>query len=260
MNFKIAISTCPNDIFIFYAIIEKKIPLKYNFDFSFFDIQELNKLSERGDYDIIKISAVKFLQIKDKYTILSSGGAFSEKIGPIIVAKKNFNLEEIKNKSVGIPGENTTANYLFDYFIKQPVKKVFMRFDKIIPSLLEGKIDLGVLIHEGRFVYNNYKLNLIIDLGELWWEKFKLPLPLGIIVLKKGVEKYKSDIEEIIKSSIQFGWKNFNKFNDFIKKYSQENDDAIIEKHIKTYVNKYSYDFGNMGEKALERLLNFEER
>ena len=252
MDLKVAISTCPNDIFIFNALIEKKIPTKLNLIFSFFDIEELNKRCLNGEFDIIKISANLFNKVKEKYMVLDSGSALGYKCGPLVVSKNFISLGELENRTVGIPGKNTTANRLFDIFMDKPVKKVFLRFDKIMPEIGKGNIDAGVIIHEGRFVYNNYNLKKICDLGELWEQKTNLPIPLGIIAAKRNLdEEILDEIDRLLKKSIKFP----NKNNDLIKKFSIEMDDNTIKNHIKLYVNDFSYSLGETGREAILKFL-----
>ncbi len=256
MNLKIAVSTCPNDIYIFNALIKKKIPLNFNLKFDFFDIEELNKRCINFEYDIIKISANLFNKVKDKYYILDSGSALGFNCGPIVVSKSYKTFDSLKNQTVAIPGENTTANRLFDIFMEKPIKKIFLRFDRIIPAILNNEVAAGVIIHEGRFIYHKYNLQKIADLGELWEKNFKMPLPLGIIVGKKELtNEILNEIDLAIKKSIKYINKDYN----LIKKFAQEMDEATINNHIKTYVNKFSYSLGETGREAILKFLNLND-
>ncbi len=256
MDLKIAISTCPNDIFIFYALISNKFKTNYKFNFDFFDIEELNLNSKSGYYDIIKISVSQFTKIFDKYIILDSGSALGKGCGPLIVSNKIKTINELLEKRIGIPGENTTANKLFDIFVNFPVKKIFMRFDNIMPEIKKGTIDAGVIIHEGRFTYMKYGLNKIADLGELWEKTKGLPIPLGVIVGRKDIDKkILKEIDNLIKKSIIFAENNYEAIKDFIKKYAQEMDEKTIKSHIDLYVNNFTYSLGEEGREAIVKFL-----
>ncbi len=257
MDLKIGISTCPNDIYIFNALITKKVPLNFNLKFDFFDIEELNKKCINYDYDIIKISANLFKKVKDKYFILDSGSALGFNCGPLLISKYYNTFDDLENKLIALPGENTTANRLFDIFMKKPVKKTFFRFDKIIPAILNDEVAAGVIIHEGRFIYHKYNLIKIADLGELWERNFKMPIPLGIIVAKKELSnKILNEIDLAIKKSLEY---TKNKDYNLIKKFAQEMDDATIKNHIKLYVNKFSYSLGETGREAILKFLNLND-
>jgi len=256
MNLNIAISTCPNDIYIFYALIEKKISTNINLKFSFYDIEELNNYCLKHKFDIIKISANLYKKVKNNYIILDAGSALGFNCGPLIVSKYLKSLSSLENKRIGIPGENTTANRLFDIFVNKKVEKIFMRFDKIMPAIIEGKIDAGVIIHEGRFVYKQYNLLKIADLGELWEKKTGKPIPLGIIVAKKNLSgKILLEVNDLIKKSINFEPKDMN----FIKNFAVEMDEETIKNHIKLYVNKFSYSLGETGREAIREFLGLKE-
>ena len=252
MDLQIAISTCPNDIYIFYALIEKRIPTNLNLKFSFFDIEDLNKKCLNNEFDIIKISANLYPKVKENYYILDAGSALGFNCGPLVVSKYYSTFKDLKNKRIAIPGENTTANRLFNIFMKEPIKIIYMRFDKIIPAIINEEVDAGVIIHEGRFVYENYNLKKIVDLGELWERKTEMPIPLGIIVAKKNLpESILNAMNSLIKKSIKFPDKDFN----FIKNFAVELDDNTIKKHIELYVNKFSYSLGETGKEAIKKLL-----
>ncbi len=256
MDLKVAISTCPNDIYIFYALIEKKIQLNFNINFEFYDIEELNKKALKNEFDFIKISTNLFNKIKNNYYILDSGSALGYKCGPLVVSKYYSNLDALENRKVALPGENTTANRLFDIFMEKPVKKIFMRFDKIMPAIIKDEVQAGVIIHEGRFTYQNYNLNKIADLGELWENKTQKPIPLGIIVGKKGLDaEILNSMDNAIKKSIEFPKKDF----EFIKEFAAEMDEDTIKNHIELYVNKFSYSLGETGREAILQFLGLND-
>ncbi len=253
-HLKIAFSTCPNDTFIFYALVNNKIGENiFEFDYTLADIAELNNFAFKKEFDVIKVSFNAYGNLLDYYNLLDSGSALGKGCGPILISKNYFNLEKLENKLIGIPGKYTTANYLFDFACKLPVKKVFMKFDEIIPAILDKRLDAGVIIHESRFTYRNFGLNKIIDLGEFWERKTNYPIPLGGIIIKKDISLHlQKEFDKLLKLSIDYAQKNFKEVLPFIKKYAKELDNEIIKSHIDLYVNEYTYSLGANGRKALE--------
>jgi 1,4-dihydroxy-6-naphthoate synthase len=251
---KLAISTCPNDTFIFYALINKKLAeVPYEFEIYFSDIDELNNLAFKKEFDIIKISFNAFGFLLKDYNLLDSGSALGKSCGPILISKKHLTLNELENKQIGIPGKYTTANYLFDFASEIRTEKIFIRFDKIIPAILNEEIDAGVIIHESRFTFKNFGLNQIIDLGDFWEQTTGYHIPLGGIVIKKDIESsVQKKIDILIKSSINYAKENFNEAFPFIKNYAKELDDSVIQSHINLYVNNYTYSLGEHGVNALK--------
>ncbi|KAA0257426.1 hypothetical protein FHQ18_10285 [Deferribacter autotrophicus] len=238
----LGISTCPNDTYIFGALINGFIDAPYKFKVLLDDVEVLNNFALNNYLDVIKVSYGVIPKLIDKYVILKSGGALSYGHGPILVSKKYHKIEELKGKKIAIPGFNTTAYNLFKYFYGNDFNFFHLRFDKIIPAVINGEADAGLLIHEGRFVYKIYGLNLICDLGVLWDEKFDAPIPLGAILLKREIRELAPEINNLIRKSIDYAKNHFNKIKPFIEKYAQELNDKIVKKHIEAFVNENSYD------------------
>lgn len=258
LNF--GISPCPNDIFIFYAMIRKKIELAgLKLNFLIEDVETLNKLCLNGELDISKVSTHVYYYIKDNYEILKSGGAFSEE-GPVLVAKDLTEIEKSVQIKIALPGRFTTATAIMWFYWKKHFlgKKYILRFvpfNEIIDKLIKNEVQMGVLIHEGRFIYQNFRLKLIADLGEFWKKQTNSLIPLGCIVAKKSFPE-KTLMEHLITESILYSRNHLDEVLPFIKKYAQELDDDVIISHIKTYVNDYSLDLGEKGMKSIIRLMD----
>ncbi|MGL6022088.1 MAG: 1,4-dihydroxy-6-naphthoate synthase, partial [Chitinophagaceae bacterium] len=252
MKLKIGISPCPNDTFIFDALLHHKIDTKgLEFEYYLEDIDTLNQWATEGDFDIIKISYAHYFDIHKKYNLLKSGGALGIGLGPLLVSKSQ--IKKINSDlKVGIPGKNTTANFLLQYVYPEFTKKEIFLFSEIEKMVLEEKVEIGVIIHENRFTYQKKGLYLVADLGKLWEIKTQLPIPLGGIVIKKNIdEKIQQQINFFIQQSIQFAWKNYPVLSDFVKDNAQSMLAEVMYNHIKLYVNNYSLDIGEKGKQAI---------
>jgi len=250
----IAISPCPNDTFIFENIYTEKIGIDgYTFDFDFLDIEELNKCAAAKKKDIIKISYAQYFQVKDNYTLLRSGGAMGFGVGPLLIQKKDANVN-LSTAKIAIPGQHTTANFLLRYLFPNAKNKYSLLFSDIENAVLQGNADAGLVIHEGRFTYAEKGLAKIADLGELWQEKTGLPIPLGCIVIKKSLgEELKNEVEALIAQSIP-PLQQAIILSDFIKMHAQEMEPQVMLKHIQLYVNDFSKDIGPLGEAAFAKM------
>ena len=254
----IAFSTCPNDTFIFYALVSGKFKdCPFTFNAHLADIEQLNSSALNGEFQLTKISFNALGYIQEKYMLLDSGSALGEKCGPLLIASDYDSINELNHKIIGIPGELTTANFLFDIATDLECKKKFLRFDEIIPSLLSKKIHAGVIIHESRFTYREFGLNCLIDFGEWWETSTSKLLPLGGIAVSKSLNEAEiKTLDKYLKLSIEYACKNSNEVKAYIKKYSQEIDDSVIESHIRLYVNQFTYSLGDKGREALNFFIN----
>ena len=252
-----AISPCPNDTYIFGALLKGFIDTPFEIDFILRDVEELNKLAIKGHFDVIKVSVAMYPKVRDKYVLLSSGGAMGRGCGPIIVSRQGLNINDLMGLRVGIPGKNTTAYLLFTKAVPDFKGEILeIKYNEIIPSLLKGDIDVGILIHEARFTYKEYGLNLVMDLGQWWEEETDLPIPLGCILAKNDLgNKMHIKIESLIRNSIKYADNNLEKIWPFIKENAQEMEDEVILSHIKTFVNEFSIDIGIQGNRAIDVLL-----
>lgn len=253
----LSISPCPNDTFSFFHYLVKSNREKLKIEFK--DVQTLNENAQAQNSDIIKISFATYPLIQDHYIILDSGAALGEGCGPLLIAKKNIALSNIKNLRIALPGKNTTANRLFELFFPQSKSCLYTSYENIMDKIESGEADAGVIIHENRFTYQAKGFTLLADLGELWGQKHGPLLPLGGIVAKRslGTEKIKK-ISDQISKSIQWAMQkpHRNGLRKFIKEYAQEQDLSVIQKHINLYVNQYSVQLGEKGRNAIKNLLS----
>ncbi len=257
MKLSLAISSCPNDTFIFDALLNKKIDTgDYKFDLHMGDVEQLNKMAFTSESDISKISFHSFFKIIENYQLLNSGAALGKNCGPLLVSKRKIYVDELADCKIAIPGENTTANLLMKILFPATQNKKPYLFSDIEDVVLSEECDAGLVIHETRFTYKKRGLNLIADLGNLWEEKFNLPIPLGGIAIKRSLpENVKSDINKILKKSIEYAFANPDSAMKFMKQNAVELEEEIIRKHVALYVNNFSIDLGNEGKKAIEKLM-----
>lgn len=246
------ISSCPNDTFIFGALYLGLLkPKGISLEFVMDDVETLNNMVLEGKLDVSKVS-IAVLKYTKEYTLLRSGGAFSHE-GPVVVSREEINISQ--ETKVALPGKYTTAHLLFSKFHPEVKDKVFMRFDEIFSAVSEGLADAGVVIHEGRFIYEKLGFTLIEDLGEKWKKKTGLPIPLGGIVIKKSFRDVKKKLEDAIKDSLFFAYRFPEKIMPFVEKHAQHLDKEVIRKHIETYVNNFTFDVGKEGEEAVKALV-----
>lgn len=255
-------SPCPNDTFIFYALVHGKIKTEdLNFKEILLDVETLNQMALKGKLDITKVSYNAFGNLRDDYCLLRSGGALGRGCGPLVVASKECEMKDLKGKTIAIPGELTTAYLLlqlYDPDFRSNVKA--MPFHEIMEAVKKGKVDAGLIIHEGRFTYPSYGLKKIIDLGEWWKKETGLPIPLGCIIAKRslGIDVI-SKVERLIMESVLYAISRRDEPVKYIKEHSQELDDSVIAEHINLYVNDYSIDIGDEGIRAVRKLLDMAE-
>lgn len=249
-------SSCPNDTFIFDAMIHHKIDTE-GVDFELFigDVEELNRKAFKGELDITKISFNAFTKLTDTYQLLDSGAALGENCGPLIIAKKPLDLSKISQLKIAIPGVNTTANLLMSYAFPEAQNKIEMLFSDIESAVLSGEVDLGLIIHESRFTYAEKGLVKLADIGEIWETKTKTPTPLGGIIIRKNLpEEIIEKVERILKNSVLFAFENPKSGYDFIRTHSQEMSEDVMYKHIELYVNNYSLSLGEKGRQSVRKL------
>lgn len=254
---KLSFSTCPNDTFMFHGLVSNKIDTEFEFETMLTDIEDLNKMALNHENDITKISFSALGNLLDEYVLLRSGAALGRGCGPVVVAKDKEKFNNLSSVKIAIPGINTTAALLIRLYGGSDLELVSMPFYEIMPSVEKGEVDLGVIIHEGRFTYENFGLIQCLDLGQ-WWEDYSgLPIPLGGIAAKRSLGKEViKKIENKLSESIKSAFENPMESKEYIKKYAQEMDDKVIDEHIKLYVNNFSIDLGKEGEKAVKKLFN----
>ncbi|MDO8994099.1 1,4-dihydroxy-6-naphthoate synthase [Daejeonella sp.] len=289
MKLSLGFSPCPNDTFIFDAMIHQKIDTEgLNFDVVYDDVETLNQKAFRTDLDITKLSYHAYAYLTENYVLLHAGSALGFGVGPLLICENEDyistdNLQNLRSQSsdfrpqtsdfrpqtsdlrpqtsdlrIGIPGKYTTANFLLSLAFPEAKNKIEMKFFEIESALLNHQIDMGVIIHENRFTYQEKGLKKIIDLGEFWENLTQGPIPLGGIMIKRDLpEEIKQKVNRIIRRSVEYAFDHPESGMDFICSLSQEMSTEVIKKHIDLYVNKFSIDLGEPGRKAVQTF--FEE-
>jgi len=255
----IGYSTCPNDTFIFDALINGKIDNQgFTFETILTDVEELNVKSFDESLDITKLSIFAYSQVADKYQILDAGSALGTKNGPLLISKKKINVYQLEKYKIAIPGKHTTANFLLTALFPNITDTVEMVFSDIIPAMERGDVDAGVIIHETRFTYQQLGFSKILDLGQRWERKTGLPIPLGCIAIRRSLpEDVKLQVNSLIKKSIEQAFLNPEDALPYCKKYAQEMSSEIMLQHIILYVNNYSLSLGDDGREAITTLYEY---
>ncbi|TAF45135.1 MAG: 1,4-dihydroxy-6-naphthoate synthase [Sphingobacteriales bacterium] len=254
MKLSLGFSPCPNDTFIFDALIHHKIDTEgLQFDVHFEDVETLNNKAFAAELDITKLSYFAFAHVLKHYVLLHSGSALGYGVGPLLISKqKNLSILD-KNLKVGIPGKFTTANFLLHLAYPQLSNKVSLLFSDIEQKLLDEEIDLGLIIHENRFTYQHKGLHLVQDLGTFWEQQTACPIPLGGIVIKRTLPNVtKQKVQRVLQKSVEYALNNPASSLNFIRLHAQEMSEEVMYKHINLYVNNYSVNLGVDGRKAIE--------
>ena len=252
----VGFSSCPNDTFIFDAIVNDKIDTE-NLSISCLiaDVENLNKKALNHKLDVTKLSFQTYFNVQKQYALLNSGSALGKNCGPILISAKNYKADDLKNLKIAIPGHNTTANLLLRLAFPEIHNKVEMVFSDIEDAILNKKVDAGVIIHESRFTYEDKGLFKLIDLGEFWEKITNCPIPLGCIAIKKNFSKaIQATFDRVLRRSIEFAMNNPESSFEYVKKNAQDMRDDVIRKHIALYVNDYTLDLGTDGKKSIDIL------
>lgn len=259
MNLKIGFSPCPNDTFIFDAMINGKVDTHgITFEPVLEDVETLNNWANQGKLDITKLSYNTFLHTVDQYALLHSGSALGNGVGPLLISKKPLDLTHVDEYSIAIPGKNTTANLLLSLAFPKAKNKTELVFSEIEEAVLSEKFDAGLIIHESRFTYQEKGLTKLIDLGDWWEQNMHAAIPLGGIVIKRRLGKdLAKKVDDILKVSLAYAWEHYPELTPFVQNNAQEMNEDVMRKHIELYVNDYTTDLGENGTSAINRL--FEE-
>ncbi len=250
-------SPCPNDTFIFDALVHHKIDTEgLHFEFEMLDVEALNQKALKGHFDITKLSYHAYAYVANEYILLNAGSALGKGCGPLLIAKKPLTAAEVTNGKVAIPGKMTTANFLFSLEYPEANHKTAVVFNQIEAGVLNGTFDAGVIIHENRFTYAQKGLVKICDLGAEWENKTNFPIPLGGIAIRRSLPlEIQQTVDRLIKKSIEFAFQNKTASLPFVRQHAQEMDASVMMKHINLYLNHYSIALGEDGKKAVEHLL-----
>jgi 1,4-dihydroxy-6-naphthoate synthase len=261
MKLTLGFSPCPNDTFIFDALVNKKIDTGgLEFEVLLEDVETLNQWALQGKLDITKLSFPAFFESPDNYILLNAGSALGKGVGPLLVSKQEDDYRDggqsaVNHASIALPGSHTTANLLFSFAYPEAVNKKFMLFSAIENAVLNGETSLGVLIHENRFTYHQRGLQKVTDLGEYWENKMKVPIPLGGIAIKREMGKETSLlVDKLIRASLDHAFSEYPLITGYVKQHSQAMSEEIMRRHIDLYVNEYSLALGTDGKKAIKIL------
>jgi len=263
MKLTLGFSPCPNDTFIFDALIHQKIDTDgLTFEVSYDDVETLNQKAMKGQLDITKLSFHAFAYAASQYALLDAGSALGFGVGPLLISHK-FDTETLAERiksdpgslRVGIPGKYTTANFLLGIAYPELQNKQELVFSEIETALLEDQIDLGLIIHENRFTYADRGLTKIVDLGDYWEKLTGCAIPLGGIVINRNLDReIQLKVNRLVRESVEYAFAHPKSGIDFIREHAQAMDEAVMYKHIELYVNKYSINLGAEGRKAVDTL------
>lgn len=257
MKLTLGFSPCPNDTFIFDALVNGKIDTgDLTFEYMLEDVETLNKMAIQEKLDITKISYGVLARVIPSYQVLNAGGALGMGVGPLLVSSKTISLEETDELTIALPGMHTTAHMLFSMAFPNAKNKKFMVFSDIEEAVLSGKVDLGVIIHENRFTYADRGLIKIMDLGENWEKQTGNPIPLGGIVMNRRFQpSIMKQVDGLIRSSLEFARKEYPQLSPFVHCHAQEMEEDIMRQHIDLYVNDFSMNLGPKGKAAVWQML-----
>jgi 1,4-dihydroxy-6-naphthoate synthase len=253
MRLKLAISPCPNDIYIFSGILKNQITdPELHFEPTFIDVQAANEAAKNNAFDVIKVSYAAYPQLKEHYELLPCGGALGRGVGPLLL--KNGTAPFDFTQPILVPGAQTTANFLLDFWAQQPLEKQYLAFDALYEQLKQTPNAQGVVIHEKRFTYAADNLTLIQDLGEHWENKTHHPIPLGAILVRRELA-LSEQLTKLIQQSLAWAEAHRAEALELCRHYASDLTDGVIEAHIQLYVNAYSHDLGPDGQAAVNYFL-----
>lgn len=258
MKLSLAFSPCPNDTFIFDALVNKRIDtLGYEFEVILADVEQLNQKAFKVEVDITKLSFHAFAHVTHNYQLLNAGSALGKGCGPLLVTTQKQLNTPVANLKTAIPGKFTTANFLMSLAYPDLKNKQELIFSAIEDAVLNGEFDAGLIIHENRFTYQAKGLKLIKDLGAYWEQFSGAPIPLGAIAIQRKLdEKVKKEIDGLIRKSVEFAFQNPGLSMPFTRLHAQNMDEKVMKQHIELYVNKFSVDLGEEGKHAVRLLLD----
>ena len=256
MHLTLGFSPCPNDTFIFDAMIHNRIDTEgLTFEIVMEDVEALNHRALRHELAVTKLSYHAFAYLVDAYVLLESGSALGKGVGPLLIAKSQDAQSIINQSIVAIPGKYTTANFLFSLAYPEAQNKMEFVFNDIEGAVLRGDVGAGVIIHENRFTYQNHGLVKLMDLGEFWENTTHKPIPLGGIVVRRDLPiEVQQKMERVMRRSVQFAFAHPLASYDFVAQHAQEMDETVRQKHIDLYVNSFTKALGNDGRAAVEML------
>ena len=256
MELSLGFSTCPNDTFIFEAMVSGRIDTEgLAFRPFLADVEELNRKAFNAEIDITKLSYHAYAHVSKDYMVLDSGSALGQKNGPLLLSRKKIYPDEVPDLRIAIPGRYTTANLLLDIAHPSVKEKREYLFSDIEEAVLSGEMDAGLAIHENRFTYQKRGLHKIMDLGDYWEALSGMPIPLGGIMIGRNLPREVIlKVNRIVKRSVEYAWDAPAVVMPYVRKYAQEMDREVMTRHIRLYVNEYTRDLGETGKTAIRRL------
>lgn len=257
MSLSLGFSPCPNDTFIFHALVTGLVSVPgVSFTERLEDVETLNRLALDSALDVTKVSYGVLPRLLDEYVLLRSGGALGRGCGPLLVARESLRPQDLRDARIAIPGRLTTANLLLRLFAPELPPGQEMVYSEIMPAVARGEVDAGLIIHESRFTYPAHGLHPIVDLGEWWERETGTPIPLGAIVARRvlGADLIRS-LEEGIRRSVEYAFADPGASAGYVQAHAQEMDPEVVRSHIDLYVNEFSVDLGEEGEAAVRELL-----
>ena len=258
MTLSLGFSPCPNDCFMFDALVNKRIDLEgLDFDVRMADVEALNKAAFAGEADVTKLSYHAFAHCASTYVLLDAGSALGRNCGPLLVSKRAISKDEVAAGKVriAIPGKYTTANFLLGLAFPDARDRTELLFSAIEPAVLNGEYDAGLIIHENRFTYEAKGLKKIVDLGEFWESETGKPIPLGGIVANRSLpDEVKQRVNRVLRRSVEYAFAHRAASLPFVREHAQEMSEEVMYRHIDLYVNEYSVDLGAEGRRAVELL------
>ena len=260
MTLTLAFSPCPNDCFIFDAMVHGRVDLEgLEFEVQLADVEAFNTAAFSGEVDISKLSFHAYAYCADRYVLLDAGSALGRNCGPLLISKRPITTDEAGagRLRIAIPGQYTTANFLLGYAFPLATDKTELLFSDIEPAVLDDRYDAGLIIHENRFTYEAKGLRKIIDLGEYWESTTGAPIPLGGIVIRRSLsDAVKQKVNRVLRRSVEYAFAHREASLPYVRAHAQEMDQEVMYKHIDLYVNQYSIDLGEDGRHAIELLFD----
>jgi 1,4-dihydroxy-6-naphthoate synthase len=258
MTLTLGFSPCPNDCFMFDAIVQKRIDLEgLDVSVRMADVEALNKAAFAGEIDVTKLSYHAYAYCAGDYALLDAGSALGRNCGPLLISKRPISAAEAAagHLRIAIPGKFTTANFLLSLAFPKAQNKTELLFSEIEPAVLNGEFDAGLIIHENRFTYEAKGLKKIVDLGEFWEQETGAPIPLGGIVVRRSLPyEVQHKVNRILRQSVEYAFAHRDASLPFVREHAQEMSEEVMYKHIDLYVNEYSIDLGAEGRRAVTTL------
>jgi 1,4-dihydroxy-6-naphthoate synthase len=259
MRLTLGFSPCPNDTFIFDAMVHGRIDTEgLEFDYFLTDVEELNRKALSSEVDITKISYHAYAYVAHNYLILDAGSALGHRNGPLLISKRELSISDMPGLKIAIPGKYTTANLLFSIACPEAINKKEYIFSRIEDAILNGEVDAGLIIHENRFTYYKRGLRKIADMGEYWETLTSLPIPLGAIVIKRSIpDDIALKVNRVVRRSLEYAYKDSFASYDFVVGNAKEMDSTVMNNHIKLFVNEFTLNLGCKGRQAITELFRF---